>query len=265
MFFHGRKVLQATRREIGQALGLALFSSAGLILQMVALAAIPASTSAFLTQLYVFFIPVWILLYHRRRPSLLIFVCSLMVLAGMAILVQFDWHTLRLGRGETETILSAVMFSGQILWLERPQYRGNNMTRVSLLMFGLTAAFCLPAALLANRQPIAFIQAYQSTASLVFLGLLVGVCTLVGYLLMNFWQPYVTASEAGLIYCAEPVFTSVYVLFLPVWFGQLARVNYPNEMLTRHLVIGGTLILLANMLLQWRPPLPPTPAAEKSD
>ena len=54
-----------------------------------------------------------------------------------------------------------------------------------------------------------------SPASWSYLATLIIVCTLGGYLFMNCWQRDVTATEAGLIYCIEPVITSVLALFLP--------------------------------------------------
>src|SRR6267143_1405326 len=75
-------------------------------------------------------------------------------------------------------------------------------------------------------------------------------CTVVSYGLMNHWQPRVTATEAGLIYCAEPLFASVFALFLPGWLAGPARINYANETLTRNLLVGGGLITLANILIQ---------------
>ena len=80
-------------------------------------------------------------------------------------------------------------------------------------------------------------------------------CTLAAYSLMNYWQPHVSATEAGLIYCVEPIFASLLAGFLPGWLSQFAAIDYANEKLTRQLVIGGSLITVANVLIQleaWR-------------
>jgi len=61
------------------------------------------------------------------------------------------------------------------------------------------------------------------------------------------------ATEAGLIYCAEPVFASVFALFLPAWLAALSGGFYPNETATARLLIGGGLITAANICLQLRP------------
>jgi drug/metabolite transporter (DMT)-like permease len=84
------------------------------------------------------------------------------------------------------------------------------------------------------------------------LAVLVLACTVVAFLLMNRWQREVSATEAGLIYCIEPVFVSVLALFLPVWLSRWAGVDYANEPVTLHLLLGGGLITAANVLLQSR-------------
>jgi drug/metabolite transporter (DMT)-like permease len=75
---------------------------------------------------------------------------------------------------------------------------------------------------------------------------------------MNHWQPRVSAVEAGMIYTTEPVFTAFYALFLPVWISRIAGMDYANESLTGSLLVGGMLIVAANMLMQLvRPPHKP--------
>jgi hypothetical protein len=79
-------------------------------------------------------------------------------------------------------------------------------------------------------------------------------CTLGSFSIMNAWQPKITATEAGLIYCVEPIFGSVMALFLPALFSVWAGINYANEQATVHLLVGGGLITAANILLQVKPP-----------
>jgi drug/metabolite transporter (DMT)-like permease len=72
---------------------------------------------------------------------------------------------------------------------------------------------------------------------------------------MNRYQPEVSASEAGIIYGAEPLFASVFALFLPALFARWAGVAYDNERLTLRQLVGGGLVIAANVLLQisWSP------------
>jgi drug/metabolite transporter (DMT)-like permease len=250
-----------TRREVTQGVGLGLFGGLGLLFQMDGLNYTAASTSAFLTQCYCLLIPVWLALWEWRRPSLLVVVCCLLVLAGVAVLAGVDWRTFRLGRGELETLIGSVLFAGQILWLQRPKYAGNDVTRFSGVMFAVMALVCLPVAVATTREPLDWLEAYRTGPLLLLLTVLVLGSTLGGYLLMNHWQRWVSATQAGLIYCAEPLFVSLLVLFLPVGLARLAGVAYENEQLTGRLVVGGGLIVLANLLLTLAPP--PAPSLEE--
>ncbi|MBM3833795.1 MAG: DMT family transporter [Verrucomicrobia bacterium] len=245
-----RSLRQITHMEIWQGVGLGILNGAGILMQMDGLAYTSASTSAFLTQCSCLFIPVFVAFRDRQWPSMLIVVCCFLVVMGVAILANLDWQTVRLGRGEVETLIGAVLFAGQILWLERPLFRGNRVDHFSLVMFAVIALVCLPVSLLTTNRVADWAVVYSSPAALALTALLVLFCTMIAYVLMNYWQPHVSASEAGLIYGTEPVFASLFALFLPAWLSALAELNYPNEQLTWNLVVGGGLITLANLLIQ---------------
>jgi hypothetical protein len=66
---------------------------------------------------------------------------------------------------------------------------------------------------------------------------------------MTRWQPKITATEAGLIYCIEPLFASVFALFLPGMISGVTGIAYANEAATASLLIGGGLITVANIMV----------------
>jgi drug/metabolite transporter (DMT)-like permease len=94
-------------------------------------------------------------------------------------------------------------------------------------------------------------QIYRSPALWSMLLVLIAVCTLLAFTLMNLWQPHIQATRAGLIYCSEPVFASLYALFMPAMLARLGRFTYANETATWNLLIGGLIITLANALVQY--------------
>ena len=246
------------RLEIQQGVGIGCFAGLGLVLQMDGANYTQASTAAFLTQGYCLWIPLIIAVRSRRMPAPVVWVGCLLVLTGTAMLAgifnDFREHGFHLGRGETENLLGSVSFAGQILWLERPKFRSTNVLRFTWVMFVTMAAICLPAAIATAPSLSAVWYAYGSPPTLVILAFLIVVCTITNFLLMNRWQPRLSATEAGLIYCTEPVFTSVVSLFLPGWMSRTFGLGYPNEVVTSNLIWGGGLILVANVLLQLFPP-----------
>jgi drug/metabolite transporter (DMT)-like permease len=250
--FLNRNLPKISRLELEQGFWLAVFGIGGILFQMDGLSYTAASTSAFLTQLYVAFIPVWVALVHRHLPTPKVIASLVLVIVGLAILAGLDFKSFELGRGETETLIGSVLFGGQILILERPRYAPNDPLRFSVVMFVVMALLCVPGVWLTAPNASACLRAFASPAAGGFLAVLVIVCTLGGYLFMNRWQRDVTATEAGLIYSVEPVVTSVLTLFLPGLISIWAGINYPNENLTARLLIGGGLVTAANVLLQKR-------------
>src|SRR4051812_35306417 len=109
------------------------------------------------------------------------------------------------------------------------------------------------------RQPADIARAFDSPSVIALVIILVLFCTMTAYMMMNRWQPHVTATEAGLLYGIEPVFASLFALFLPGYISGLTGIDYANERLTRHLFVGGAIIVLANILLQLKPPAKNTP------
>jgi drug/metabolite transporter (DMT)-like permease len=253
MVFIGRRTLpKLTRNETWEGLGLGFFAGGGIILQTDGLSYTSASTSAFITQSFCIFVPIFVALRDRALPGLrLVFALLLMVL-GVSILSNFNPRTFHLGRGEAETLIGAVFFAGQILWLERPKFAGNNPLNFSFVMFLTMSVLSLPLAVATWKSPRDVITCYTQPSIIVITLALVFFCTIIAFVEMNKWQPYVPSTEAAIIYGAEPVFASLFALFLPALISRYSGIDYANETISSQLLLGGVLIISANLILQWR-------------
>ena len=262
----GKKLRDATRLELWQGAGLGCFSGLGILFQMDGVQHTEASTSAFLTQCYCVFIPIVLAVHRRRIPGTRLILSCAMVMAGVAVLANIDWKGFRLGRGELESIIGSILFTGQILWLERPLFQANRNALTTFIMFATVTLLILPVVILTGTGPRQWAAASDSWAAVVLDGFLILGGTLAPYVVMNYWQPHLPATQAGLIYCCEPLFTSVFALFLPGWLSAEYQIHYANEAMTAHLVMGGGLITAANMLAMWPipPPSPPAPATNRA-
>ena len=247
-----------TRMEWKQGFGLGGFAGLGMLLQNDGLHYTEASTSAFLTQLCAVMIPLWLAWRTRRNPGVVTWLAVGLVLAGVAVLGRLDVNRLGLGRGEIETLLGSIFFTGQILWLERQEFGRNRVFAVTLIMFVVEACIGFGLAGMSGGSFAAAGLLMSSGAWWTITMALMVICTLGAFLLMNFFQPRITSTEAGLIYCAEPIFGSVMALFMPLGLSALAGISYANERATPTLLLGGGLITLANVLIQCRPPGQPT-------
>lgn len=254
LVFLGPQLRTFTRGELRQGALLGATASVGMLFQNDGIQFTSASVSAFLTQFYAIMIPAWLAFRSRRWPSATVLGCSVLVIAGVAILGRFDFREMHLGRGELETLLSSVFFMMQIFVLDRKEFAANRALPVTLVMFAVEGL--LFAGMAAGTTPSAAALLAPWTAPVWVGGTLALTlcCTLGSFILMNTWQPKITATEAGLIYCIEPLFASLLALFLPALLSVWGGFSYPNEQLTWHLLLGGGLITAANVLLQLKPP-----------
>lgn len=255
LFLCYRTLPRLTRSELWQGVGLGFFAGMGILLQMDGLSYTSASMSAFLTQTFCVYVPIIVAVRDRVSPRIRVVISILLMLAGVAVLNTVDFKTLNLGRGEWQTILAAVFFSAQIVWLERPRFKNNDVNHFSLVMFATMSLMSLPLVLAFMRSPRDILVCYSDPGVWLLSGSLLLFCTIFAFVMMNKWQPLVPATEAAIIYGGEPVCASLMALFLPGLISAATGIIYPNERLTWNLLIGGALIVISNLVLQlkWNP------------
>ena len=264
LLIYPRQCLRMGRSEFLQGLALGLFGGVGMLLQTDAQHVIAASTSAFFTQFTCVFVPLVVAFRSRAWPPSSVFSASAMVLAGCALLSGVSAGGLSFGRGEWETIAAAGLFTAQILVLGSERFRENEMRSAATVMFAVKALVLLPVILAGagarGAEPAGFsvweaiARAFQTGPMLLMTGLLTVFSTVYGYATMVRWQPLVSPVQAGLIYATEPIFATLWALFLPQWFSNLGGISYPNEVLGAPFFWGASLILGANLLLLERKP-----------
>ena len=147
------------------------------------------------------------------------------------------------------TILSTGFFAGQIVWVERPIFAENRAVLVTMLMFGLMGVVFGLGYALQGGTPDLTQELFTPAAVWQMFLVLLFPCTIFTFLVMNAWQRWVSATEAGLIYCIEPVIAAILCAFLPGWISRYTGIAYANEPLRWTLLIGGALIVSATALV----------------
>jgi drug/metabolite transporter (DMT)-like permease len=251
--FYGRDLGSISRLEWSQAGGLAFFGGAGLYLQTLGLAQTNASVSAFLTQLYTLIVPLIVACRDRRWPTLRVTGACLLVLVGAALLSPGLIEHLSLALGEIMIIFSTAFFAGQIVWVERPRYALNRPGLVTMLMFALIGLFFAGIYPLLGGSVAGAHSLFATSGLVALMAATVFFCTVINFFIMNQWQRWVTATEAGLIYCLEPVIATALCAFLPGLISGVAGVTYLNEPLGWNLLAGGALIVGATILVATEP------------
>lgn len=208
---------------------------AGYALQTTGLQSIPSSTSAFLTALYVPFVPLLQLLLFRQMPRRMVWIGIGMAFAGLVLLAgPSTVLTLTLGPGEVLSVLSAIAFSVQILLIG--VFAGRiDPRRAALFQLGTVAVGCFA------LMPAAGETAPPLTATLLACAGSLGIASAIIQVAMNWGQNHVSASRATLIYAAEPVYAGL--------IGALA-----GEHLTMLAIAGGVLIVSSVVVSELRRP-----------
>ncbi len=254
-WWNRREFGRPTTAEWSQAFGFGLFTAGGMLLQLDALSHTDASTVAFLTQGSAVWIPLFAALRARRLPDPWTLLCIATVMVGVGILAGVDLRTLRLGRGETEAVLCSLVFSAQIIGVERPAYAANRPGLVLSLAFTIAALAILPLVAVTAPSAGALLRLYADPWRIVLLVVLAVFSTGMGMLLMIRHQRHIGATAAAIVYCTEPIWAALFAFVLPSLLGALLAIPYADEHLTVGLAIGGTLVLAANVGLHWRPRL----------
>ena len=238
------------------------FFFVGLMLQIIALATISASRGGFLTSLVAVYTPLITALLLFRLPARRIVAGVLVAMLGVAILTELvelgpglriaSGAAGRWTAGDTLTTLAALFFTGQIMLVD---HFGRRLDAAAMTpgMFVSAAAlalvtFLVVRPLVPEHAATGWIQMTLQPRFYLLVACLSMLSTVLSLHWMNTYQHHVTASQAGIIYTLEPVFASLAAMFLPGMLTVLVGVQYQNERVVLPLVLGGGLIVSANLI-----------------
>ncbi|MEE1866667.1 DMT family transporter [Pseudomonas auratipiscis] len=232
--------LTATELKAGVLIGVSIMLGYGL--QTYGLQTISSSQSAFITALYVPFVPLLQWLVLGRRPGLMPSLGIALAFVGLMLLAGPDGGSLQFSAGEIATLVSAVAIAAEIILISRyaPKVDVRRVTVVQLA----TASALSFLMVVPTQEPL---PDFSWLLLLSALGL--GAMSAVIQMAMNWAQKSVSPTRATLIYAGEPV-----------WAGIVGRVA--GERLPGIALIGGLLIVIAVVIselkLKRREPEPET-------
>jgi drug/metabolite transporter (DMT)-like permease len=172
-----------------------IFLFFGYVLQTVGLRHTSASNSAFLTALYVIFVPLLLRRFDRR-----VIVATTIAMAGLWLLAKPN-ATMNLG--DLMTIGCAIAFAGHIACLER-------FTRLfdapSLLLWQMTAVSLLFLPMMGLERPPA--EAFMPTAVLLIGLMVTGGLATCAFAVQMWAQQLIPAQQVALVFAAEPAYAA---------------------------------------------------------
>ena len=195
-----------------------------------------AGKNAFLTTVYVIFIPfiTWIL--TRRRPRFYVFIAALMSITGIGFLALGADDKGGINIGDILTIICGIFFALHIIFTERFNRNGGDPLFLTLLQFVFTAIFgWIFAPFFDGAFPLSTAFTSRVVLSMLYLGLL---STMVGFSLQNIGLKYVQSSLASLFLSFESV------------FGILFSTLILHEQFTARMCFGCILIFFAVILAE---------------
>ena len=198
-------------------------------LQQVGLVTVSAGKSGFITVTYVVFVPL-IGMFVGQKASKNAVLCAVLALIGFAVMsLRFDGG---LSQGDWLTLLSAIIFSGQMLAVNHFVDDDNYMV-LSVVQSGFCGLFGLIIGIIVEAPTLA---SFQAALPLLLYATFVPTC--IGYTCQIIGQKFTDSTTAALILSLEAVFAAI--------FGMI----FLGEMMSAREVVGSAIIFIAVVLGQ---------------
>lgn len=215
----------------GGIIGICLFLA--YLLQTIGIQYTTAGKNAFLTTVYVIFVPLILWLFTHRFPGIRIIIASIMAMVGVALLTLQD--SLLMNKGDVMTLFCGIFFALQIIFIAH-----YNATEDAILLTVLqlaTAALLswILAPFLEGSVPLAQLANTRTLLSILYLGIF---STLLAFLLQNICQKHTPTSVAAII------------LSLEAFFGVFFSWFFLRETLTPAMIAGCAILFLSIVLAE---------------
>jgi drug/metabolite transporter (DMT)-like permease len=250
VMFRPGLVLRPSWQAHAAGFGLGLINFCGFILQIIGLSSTTPANCGFYTSLASVWTPIlaWLVFREQVRVPTLIGLC--LAMAGAAVLGIDTNGAWTLGRGETITLISSMVFAVMIVSLDRvgKRFPSGHLTAGYLAGTGFPALVIAISLAVHNpgwsvwQEQLRLVLARPAVARDVVL--LTILCTVMATHLLTVYQPRMPAARAALIYLLEPVFAACFSL------------GIGHDELTMRLILGGGFILCGNLVVEmprlWR-------------
>ncbi|MFC6202134.1 DMT family transporter [Lactiplantibacillus nangangensis] len=234
VFFH--KVINSmTFKEFKIGAVCALFNFVVVQLQSTGLESTTPSNCSFITSAYVILLPLIAWLIFKKVPPAKVYVAIILCVTGMLFLTGIVTTGFQLHFGDILMILTAIFYAFQMTYYgyatkqARPQVLAFQLGFIQAIL-GTTYAFTI------DYHQLAQINWAAAIGPILYLGI---VANFAAQVLQVSSQRYTDTVTAGLVLMSESLFAS------------LVSILFHVEPLTRNLVIGGGLIVVATLIVQF--------------
>ncbi|MGE5429804.1 MAG: DMT family transporter [Syntrophomonadaceae bacterium] len=218
--FAYKELKKLDRKSAAMGILVGVFLFLGFSTQTVGLNFTTATKSGFITGSLVMFTPLLQLIIEKRKPTFGAMFGSFLVLMGLVFLSVRDtsiWNLFyELGSnfnfGDVMTLLCAVFFAMQIVFLDRASRR-MNFKALTFLQLSITSMLALTLAAALSVSGIEPMRAEFTGSLLGGLAYTAFLATFVTMTVQTRFQKEVSPTKAGIIYSFEPLFAAVFAFF----------------------------------------------------
>jgi drug/metabolite transporter (DMT)-like permease len=235
IYWRALRNLRWSAASAGAQIGVFMFG--GYVFQIAGLKYTSPSKAAFITGMFVVFVPILLALFGRRRIGVWVWLGAAAAFAGLYFLSVSPEGFGTLNRGDPIVFVCAIMFALHMIFIGR--HVGNHsVAALSLLQVVTTAvlsvALLLIAAATGWEQPrVVWSDSLVLAILLTALG-----ATVLGFSLQTWAQQYASPSHAAILVSLEPV------------FAALTSLIFRREHLGLRFLTGAALIFIGIVLAE---------------
>lgn len=230
-----KKIIKASKYSLISGVIVGLMVAGAYVTQTYGLSLTTPGRNAFVTSSYCVMCPFLLWFFFKQKPTLKNVVCAVLCVVGIGLIALSGDKSSgsQLLFGDGLTLISAVFFGLQIIFLDRFQKKGAD-TSVVIAIELFTAGVVFAIITFAFELPYYGIQKYAlNTNQLLNIGYLAVACTLFAQTAQTVGQKFTTANQSSLILSLESV------------FGMLFSVVMGAEKLSVILCIGFAVVFTA--------------------
>jgi len=234
-----RAVRALTPREVWAGAQIGIFMFAGYMFQITGLRWTTPSKAAFVTGMYVVFVPIVLAIFGRRRISVWIWAGATTALAGLYFLSVPPEGLGRLNRGDPIVFGCAVMFAFHMIFISRnvEKYSVASLSFLQVATTALLATVLVPIAAAAGWEQPKLVW----TRYVIFAVLATAIgATVICFSLQTWAQKHTSASRAAILLTLEPVFAAV------------TSVTLGGEHIGSRMLLGALLIFGGILVAEWK-------------
>jgi drug/metabolite transporter (DMT)-like permease len=234
-----RAVRALTLREVWAGAQIGIFMFAGYMFQITGLRWTTPSKAAFVTGMYVVFVPIVQAIFGRRRISVWIWAGALAALGGLYFLSVPPEGLGKLNRGDPIVFGCAVMFAFHMIFISRnvKTYSVASMSFLQVATTAVLATVLVPIAAAAGWEQPKLVW----TRYVIFAVAATAIgATVICFSLQTWAQKHTSASRAAILLTLEPVFAAV------------TSVTLGGERIGARMLLGAALIFGGIVLAEWK-------------